>query len=84
MRRRGPRRATSVKVEMPMCVKCGRVVDRLTQERDLQGEAIIFKAYCHGVVEETWLSQTILVEGDIVALRQGKAFGEVQHVDMKV
>lgn len=67
-----------------MCARCGRFVDKLTNERDPVNGDMLFRAYCHGEMEATRISAADLQQGDIVALRSGIAFGFVVDGHMTV
>ena len=74
----------NIRVEAPMCAKCGRFVDKLTRELDPVNGDLLFKAYCHGEMEPTRISAANLQQGDIVTLQSGIAFAdEVKRVDVK-
>lgn len=74
----------SVRIEVPRCAICDTKVYSLTHERDQVAGDLVFTAHCHGATEETRISASDLQQGDIVALRQGIAFGFVVEGHMTV
>lgn len=47
---------------LPTCAKCNRSVERLESVADPMGGRLVFRVFCHGEVEETVLTQFLLMQ----------------------
>lgn len=57
-----------------MCCKCKKPVDKIIQYEDFKTGQIVFEAYCHGKTEETRLNKMLLLIMNKNSLKFEKAF----------
>ena len=57
---------------MPMCARCGRTVDSIEREADFGDVAFVFRAHCHGDVEEVRIPREMIEAGGKISM--GVAF----------
>lgn len=59
---------------IPTCGRCGRQVDLFTQHPDIRWGTYIFRAYCHGEMEEVTLREMDIMEAGRGGIQAGVAF----------
>ena len=47
---------------LPTCAKCNRSVESLVSTRDFLGNRFVFRVFCHGEMEETVLTEFLLMQ----------------------
>ena len=57
---------------VPLCAVCNKPVERMDSEYDINAYQKRFRVYCHGQVEEAFLSDMDIWNAD--SIRMGQAF----------
>ena len=58
--------------DVPLCAVCNKPVERMDSEYDINAYQKRFRVYCHGQVEEAFLSDMDIWNAD--SIRMGQAF----------
>lgn len=68
---------------IPTCGRCGRQVDLFTQHPDIRWGTYIFRAYCHGEMEEVTLREMDIMAAGQGGIRAGVAFQQRPALPVK-
>lgn len=58
----------------PICAKCNKLVDRIVRREDINMDALVFEAHCHGEVDRTIITGVDEMEWGPYDLSRGVAF----------
>lgn len=61
-------------VRLPVCAVCGHPVETMTRVHEVMDRRWVFRAYCHGDVEECCISERVLAEITPGSWMTGEAF----------
>lgn len=61
-------------VRLPVCAVCGHPAETMTRVHEVMDRRWVFRAYCHGEVEECYITEYMIAEIPTGSWITGEAF----------